>query len=141
MKKSSGTPTRIRGHISPRKKPAPDFKWGAYKYDKKRSRKWLLLLLLLLFVGGLIFVIHNIPSKREENRIQAARQKVDASVERQNVMSADTKRPTKNKLKGRRNLITKKDAPRRNIRIAIPAEKKENDFGTTLHLDPPPVRN
>jgi hypothetical protein len=141
MKKSRGTPTRIRGHIAPREKPSPGLQRGASRHDRKRSRKWLVLVLLLLFAGMLFFVIRNIPGKKDERRARDALQKEGALIGQRHETHAETKRPAKSTVKVRKNPAADKDAPRRNIRIAIPAEKEENDFGTTLHLDPPPVRN
>ena len=135
MKKSSGKPLRVRGFVLPDKKRVPGVKGKVRKPNKKNSKKWILAIFLLLILAVSIFII-SIPRGRDKGIDPLMRQDGIPGAKEKAIIS-----PANIKRRSNKPMALKKDPPLSKIRIAIPAEKKENDFGTTLHLDPPPERD
>jgi cytoskeletal protein RodZ len=136
MKKSSGKQSRIHGLAIPAESKAPQVRKKIVSPYKKKSRKKYIILLLLLLAASLFFTYIVVRNKFGAKARQGA---LSGVREMQGDVDANPKKNSRTGKAGK--TLTKNEESSRNAAGVKPVEKKVYDFGTTLKLDPPPVRD
>jgi hypothetical protein len=140
MKKSKGTQSRIFAMNPPSLGGGHEVKKKIIRPYKKKSKKFVILILILILLSTALSVIF-LKSLNKNRVIDSSLHKnagPDIGEGRKDNSSGQAANDGRMPYKG---TALKKKGSLSSGRDAGPEEKKIYDFGTTLKLDPPPVRD
>jgi hypothetical protein len=139
MKRSSGKPSRMYGLNPPRRVGEREPQKKMPRLYKKKSNRLIISLLSLMLLTTALLVIFFMPTGRKNiSNSSIQHDDYDTSenqADKKNISMSD------NNASLAEGTARKKDGSHNNPADAKPDENKVYDFGTTLRLDPPPVRD
>lgn len=139
MKRSSGKPSRMYGLKPPRMDGRRERQKKIPRLYKKKSNRLIISLLSVMLLATVLLVIFFMPICKKNNSNSSIQHDDSGMSEKQadkkNISTSDDNASLAE------GTAQKKDGSRNNSADAKPDENKVYDFGTTLRLDPPPVRD
>jgi hypothetical protein len=139
MKRSSGKPSRMYGLKPPRMDGGRERQKKIPRLYKKKSNRLIISLLSVMLLATVLLVIFSMPICKKNNSNSSIQHDDSGMSENQadkkNISTSDDNASLAE------GTAQKKDGSRNNSADAKPDENKVYDFGTTLRLDPPPVRD